>query len=646
VRRLVLTVAVILVLALAAFLTLDIRHIYGVVSDDLTGEAIAGATVAAGECMVHSDSAGHFDLGWTRGALTLGVRVDGYAPKEVQAPRGRFPGQDVPLHIRLTPTTLSGRVYDAETGELLPNAVVSTGGLQAAATDRGHYRFRRILTGSHVRVEVPGYEPETAVFNGRAEQDFRLQPTATTILVLVSYSSDPVADAIVVRGFEHLTTDATGTVTVKRLLKGTELSVSAAGYAAVDFTYDGEEIVSVALRPNILRGVVRDRSSGQLVTGADVSIVCAGDAFAFTATATDGQYAFANLPCAPTTVTVSAAEYETIQTTVGPVTEIDVYLKPFRVKGIYMPLGILVSEARVHGLMDLVERTELNAIVVDIKNDRGWLAYSSDVAVARQSGAYKSEVMDIGEFLSLCQEKDIYVIARLVVFKDSTLVAAYPQWAVRTDSGEIYVDSEGSSWGDPFRQEVWDYNIAIAREVAALGFDELQFDYLRFPSDGSVQKTRYRQDSTRESRCKAMAEFCGRLRRQLETYPVELSADIFGLTAWVSREEDMGIGQRVIDIAPHMDYLSPMLYPATFVEGNLGYDDPTEYPYEIVYRSCVELAERTETRIRPWLQHYRYSVKEMRLQRQAADDAGTRGWMFWNAAGKYDEQVFDPAESH
>jgi hypothetical protein len=148
-----------------------------VVSDDLTGEAIAGATVAAGECMVHSDSAGHFDLGWTRGALTLGVRVDGYAPKEVQAPRGRFPGQDVPLHIRLNPTTLSGRVYDAETGELLPNAVVSTGGLQAAATDRGHYRFRRILTGSHVRVEAPGYEPETAVFNGRAEQDFRLQPS-------------------------------------------------------------------------------------------------------------------------------------------------------------------------------------------------------------------------------------------------------------------------------------------------------------------------------------------------------------------------------------------------------------------------------------------------------------------------------------
>ena len=454
-RRLVLAVTAMLVLVLVALFTLDLRRIHGVVSDDLTGESIAGAIVAAGEYMVDSDSAGQFDLGWTCGALTLGVRVDGFTPKEVQAPRGRFPGQDVPLHILLSPNTLSGCVHDAETGELLPTAVVSTGGLQAA-TDRGHYRFRRILTGTHVRVTAPGYETETSVFNGQEEQDFRLQPTATTILVSESYSSHPVAGAIVERGLERLTTDATGMVTVKRLLKGTELSVSAAGYAAVHLTYDGAKIVSVALRPNILRGVVRDASSGQPVTGADVSIACAGDAIASTTTATDGQYTFANLPCAPTTVTVSAADYETTQTTVGPVTESDVYLKPFLVKGIYMPLGILVSEARVHGLIDLVERTELNAIVVDIKNDRGWLAYFSEVAVAKQSGAYKSEVMDIGEFLSLCQEKDIYVIARLVVFKDSTLAAAYPQWAVHTDSGEIYVDLEGSSWGDPFCQEVWE----------------------------------------------------------------------------------------------------------------------------------------------------------------------------------------------
>jgi hypothetical protein len=343
-------------------------------------------------------------------------------------------------------------------------------------------------------------------------------------------------------------------------------------------------------------------------------------------------------------------DHDRAEVPVGAVTEMDVYLKRFQVRGIYMPLGILTNEERVRGLIDLVDRTELNAIVVDVKNDRGWLAYPSALVEAQRSRAYKAEVMDIGEFLSLCREKGIYTIARLVVFKDSTLAAAYPEWALCKDNDELWTDSEGSSWGDPFREEVQDYNIAIAKEVATLGFDELQFDYLRFPSDGAIGELTYAQESTLESRCQAIEEFCARLRSELKPYAVVLSADLFGLTVWVSPEEDMGIGQRVIDIAPYMDYVSPMLYPATFVGGNLGYEDPLLHPYQVVYRSCVEVGKRTNTRVRPWLQHYSYNnvtygVEEMRLQKQAAADAKTHGWMFWNAAGRYDEQSFDPAES-
>ena len=130
---------------------------------------------------------------------------------------------------------------------------------------------------------------------------------------------------------------------------------------------------------------------------------------------------------------------------------------------------------------------------------------------------------------------------------------------------------------------------------------------------------------------------------------VLLSADLFGLTPWVDSEKDMGIGQRVIDIAPSMDYLSPMLYPATFTTGNLGLDEPLRYPYEVVYRSCVELARKTNTRVRPWLQHYswkgfEYGVREMQLQMQAAEDAGTFGWMFWQAGGRYLADSFDKQE--
>jgi hypothetical protein len=285
-----------------------------------------------------------------------------------------------------------------------------------------------------------------------------------------------------------------------------------------------------------------------------------------------------------------------------------------------------------------------------MKNDFGWLGYPSSLAEAEQAGACISGVMDINRLLTLCKEKGIYTIARLVVFKDPTLTAAYPEWAVQTADGEVWTDLEGSAWGDPFRPDVHDYNLAIAREVAMLGFDELQFDYLRFPSDGAIKEIRYSQESTLESRTSTIRGFCARLRQELQAYGIPLSADLFGLTVWVSPEEDMGIGQRIVDIAPHMDYLSPMLYPATFVRGNLGYEQPLLHPYEVVYRSCVELSKRIGIPVRPWLQHYStngvtYGTEEIRLQQMAADDAQTYGWMFWHAAGRYDAQSFETAES-
>jgi hypothetical protein len=221
---------------------------------------------------------------------------------------------------------------------------------------------------------------------------------------------------------------------------------------------------------------------------------------------------------------------------------------------------------------------------------------------------------------------------------------------VRTADEKLWRDSGGAAWGDPFRKEVQDYNIAVAKEVAALGFDELQFDYLRFPSDGAVDEARYTQDSTLETRTSTIREFCARLRSALEPYAVPMSADLFGNTGWVSPEADMGIGQRVVDIAPYMDYLSPMLYPSTFGSGSLGYEQPLLYPYEVVYRSCVEFGKRAEIPIRPWLQHYSsngvaYTVKEIRLQKEAAADAQTTGWMFWHSGAKYNGQSFEPSRA-
>ena len=214
------------------------------------------------------------------------------------------------------------------------------------------------------------------------------------------------------------------------------------------------------------------------------------------------------------------------------------------------------------------------------------------------------------------------------------------------EDGTVWLDGEELGWANPFHEEVWDYNIELAKEVADFGFDELNFDYIRFPSDGDVNAIVYEEENTLETRTTAIREFMTRLSESLRPTGVFVSADVFGLTLWVVPDSDMHIGQRVIDVAPQVDYLAPMVYPSTFGPGNLGYDNPSTEPYNVVYRS----QEQAETivppyvKVRPWLQGYWYTLDEMQLLKQAALDSDSTGWSWWNAGGKYDSDLFEAAE--
>jgi hypothetical protein len=278
-----------------------------------------------------------------------------------------------------------------------------------------------------------------------------------------------------------------------------------------------------------------------------------------------------------------------------------------------------------------------------MKGDRGYLGFQSQEPLAKQFGALRKDVLDIQALLAQCKELGIYTIARQVVFKDHPLATTKPEWAVRTITNTLWLDREGLGWGNPFLQEVRDYNIALAKEIAALGFDEIQFDYLRFPSDGDVSLILYEQENTPATRSEALKTFLAQATAALRPYDIFISADVFGLTVWVPPEEDMGIGQRVMDIAPYVDYLCPMVYPFTFGPGNLGYEVPAEHPYEVVYRSVMQAHTRVPatTKVRPWLQAYRYTLNECLLQKQAATDAASWGWCFWNASGKYFPELFE-----
>lgn len=664
-RRLVFTLlAAILLLVLSAtgmFLALSPRRVVVEVRDELDKKPVPHAVVVVADRSVYRAYSGNYELDWLFRTVTVTVHADGYLPTHAGVPEGRSVGEPVRMDVFISPNTLSGTVYDAETRAALADASVFVGNQVLRVDREGRYQVCRVRTGSLLGASAVGYQDQAAVFSGQTEQDFFLPPTETRVVVRDSYTDKPVSNVLIACNLAQSRTDEEGMTVLKRLAKGSALSVEAPGYESQSLVHQGESSLVVMLRPNTLQGVIKDRDSGAPLPEATVRAFADGQVVALASSDMNGYYSLGNLPPL-ITVTVTAPEYEPFRAAPKGTTELNVELRRFHVRGIYLPLGLLTSERRVFELLDLVDSTELNAIVVDMKNDRGWLAYPSAVPETRRSRAYQPEVMNVQRFLQLCRERDIYVIARVVLFKDPMLVAAYPEWAVLAGSGssenegdaegkpKLYVDAEGSTWLDPFRKEVQDYLVAIAKEVAGLGFDELQFDYIRFPSDGHAGKARYSQKSTLESRTRTIREFCARLRRELEPYGVILSADLFGLTVWVAPEHDMGIGQRVIDIAPYMDYLSPMLYPATFTSGNLGYDDPRLYPYEVVYRSCVELSKRTTTRIRPWLQHYSwkdvsYGTKELRLQKKAAEDAGTYGWMFWHAAGRYDAAAFDVPEA-
>ncbi len=639
-----------IVFALVAGLLLFVlspRPLYGVVRDEFSGHLVSNAIIVGAGRWTYSDLGGRYHFGWIDGSLTVTAYADGYVPVQHNVPRGRLPGEAVSLSIILSPNTLSGTVRDVETGVPLPSSTLAVDGdLETTADDNGGYALHRVKRGAVIRASSPGYEPESVTFSGQPKQDWFLRPAEVTVAVSDLYTEQPISNAWVYDGKSRLPTDARGTVIARGLVKNSVLFVQALGYEMAEAVYAGEEFIRVALRPNALHVIVRDGISGNPVSAATVAAVSEGEVITCGVTAQDGTYKLLGVP-APITVTVAAAGYDCSARLVGPVAELEVELQPLQTKGIYLPFSFLNNEEKVSELIDLVNRTELNTVVVDVKSDYGWLAYPSAVVEAQKSKAYRQESMDIATLLSLCKKSGIYTIARLVLFKDSVLTTAHPEWAVHTADEELWKDSGGAAWGDPFRKEVQDYNIAIAKEVAALGFDELQFDYLRFPSDGAVDEAQYAQDSTLETRTSAIREFCARLRSELEPYAVLMSADLFGNTAWVAVEDDMGIGQRVADIAPYMDYLSPMLYPSTFASGSMGYEQPLLHPYEVVYRSCLELAKRTDTPIRPWLQHYSsrgvaYTVKEMRLQKKAAADAQTSGWMFWHARGIYDGQSFEP----
>jgi len=316
-------------------------------------------------------------------------------------------------------------------------------------------------------------------------------------------------------------------------------------------------------------------------------------------------------------------------------------LAPLRPKALYLSFYGIGSSRLRNAALDLIDTSELNAVVIDVKGDRGMIAFKSDVPLA--ATAHSNELRTIPDAKALIHglhRKNMYAIARIVVFKDDPLATARPDLAVKRASGALFRDRERLAWTDPFNTEVWDYNISIAVEAAQIGFDEIQFDYVRFPDAPGLK---FSKPTSLKSRIGAICDFLGEARRRLAPYNVFLAADIFGYVTW--NLDDTHIGQRLEELAPIVDYISPMLYPSCFQFGIPGYRDPLAHPYEIVFLSLQNARERgiPSIRFRPWLQAFRdyafdrreFTGIQIRQQITAAEKFGSDGWMLWNPRNQY-----------
>lgn len=343
-------------------------------------------------------------------------------------------------------------------------------------------------------------------------------------------------------------------------------------------------------------------------------------------------------------------EYNTAPVSV-PVFRVTHLPTPTPVKAVYLTSWVAGTPSLRNRLVTLIDSTELNSVVIDVKDYTGRIAFMTDDTILNESGAVEERIKDIKDFVRSLHEKDIYVIGRVSVFQDMYFVGQYPEFAVhRKFDGRVWKDRKGIGWLEVGATPVWEYAVRIARAAHAVGFDEINFDYIRFPSDGDMGDISYRHfDPAKETRAQALKRFYAYLSLELGPLNLPISADLFGLTT--TSFDDLGIGQVLADAAPYFDYLAPMVYPSHFASGFLNFSNPAAHPYEVVRHSMSEAAQRltaassTPVKLRPWLQDFDlgadYTAEMIRAQIQATYDAGLTSWMLWSPSNRYTSAALD-----
>lgn len=335
---------------------------------------------------------------------------------------------------------------------------------------------------------------------------------------------------------------------------------------------------------------------------------------------------------------------------------------PVEAKGVYLSPEVAKDSKYMEELLYYLDTTELNAVVIDVKADSGAIVYAMDNDIAKEIGALRS-IVNIPQLVKTLKEHGVYVIARLVAFKDPILAKARPDLTFYNQDGSKFYDSSNSAWVSPYKHEVWEYLASVGISCAEIGFDEINYDYMRFPTDG-VANINWGVEAETKTKTEAITEGIKYLCETLRMHDVYVSADVYGIVI-SSKLDAAAVGQDYKEMSRYLDYICPMIYPSHYGFGYAGIPYPDKEPAKIIKmalnssnKRIAEIPEYQHSAIcRPWLQDFTasylgskngeerylvYDAEVLRIQMEATYESGLTDWLLWNAGGSYTEDAWLP----
>ncbi|MEO6457385.1 MAG: putative glycoside hydrolase [Chloroflexia bacterium] len=575
----------------------------------------------------------------------------------------------------LAPRALSGRVQDVLTGSPIANAEVTAGGVLTATAADGMFYFEDVPAGGKVVADAEGYSSVEMDTGAVAQIDIKLRPSILTGKIVDATDNKPLVGVLVKLVLPEAPVPADESVTATETLTATTpisptATAEASGFGKGLAAPEGFSVVALAspsrtaaATPKTKTTVSPATATRKVPTSTPVPPTATptsppeaptGPGFLAVYTDQNGSYTFKDVPPGAS-LTLKMPGYKLSKLQLDDATQKDVALERFKAEAIYITDNIAASTDLFDNLIEFVQGSRINAVVINVQSDASEWAFDVKNPDAIEAGNVDVYLEHMPKIVADLRAKGIYTIARVVTFQQKTMAEARPEWAVKSSTtGKAWKGGYGGQqkWLDASNPEAQDHLIAMTKEVLDLGFDEIQYDYVRFPSDAAPSETGdmvFSRPLTDTTKALALQEFLKKAHAVIEPTDAFMSIDVFGYTLWPDREEGpiLGvIGQVIETMIDHTDYICPMIYPSHFSPGEQGCKNPASCAYILVKQSGIYAAERFEgkrAKYRPWLQDFDWGVvdytspgtKKVIEQIQAAEETNTWGWQMWDPANVY-----------